>query len=634
MEKQPRIEKPISEQEKTALTTVRKEYGYAGIYGIGVTNTGDIVFTDDIKSLSISRGTRLIKNPPVKDALSSPIKVFLDPSLACPLNCSFCLAGAPEAKEDEKRIPSINKENIEEINRQLIEAGVLQVKIGGGEPFIYPYFWETLDQLGSAGIILSTSTSGITLNNSYLLSERRIEVLRRNRVKISISVDGNPTYHNQLRGREDLLEIALSGRLRLLERGIDPKKIELRATIINTPESMNQLDYLNSLSKELNTRLRIRLALPSGSATINGVAVIYPDRQFWLFYDKLRRYAEENPLINVEEIVKFDKPSYLNTALDCGAGTRSAFIDPHGNFMPCGFIDEHFPVPSHNLFIEKKSILELWQRGEAFTAVRSYLKEQNEKNSCAECGFVHSCQGGCPAIRLSARTNSDPRCPKEKKVYIPIEVNVSGEGQRIIFANLTTGSLLLYQSPKTQEPYVVFTGEIDDGRLILKTPGGKMNGGVDKTLSDTSRREIKEELGIDASDLLPIPVKETQLIINDSRKEPANAIFFTALKDYLNNQEIPLAVIFDDKNSSSALIVVYSYTTNTMPVPTSDSPFIILVPKSRLSTVPKIKTLEELNEIGIILTQNPINLLLPILPVGTAAQLTKLINKNTYVGGK
>lgn len=630
MVEQQQIKNQVEKRESSSLIIVRKEYGYAGIYGIGVTKDREIFFIyDNTINLPLGEGVRLIENPPVENALSSPIKVFLDPSLACPLNCPFCLSGVSEAKERKQRIPSIPKKEIEQINKQLIQAGVLQVKIGGGEPFIYPHFWDTLIQLGSAGIILSTSTSGITLNDPTLLPKDKIEILRKYGVKISISVDGEPTYHNRIRGKDNLLQTALLGRLRLLEEGIKPAKIELRATITNTLESMTQIEYLNRLSQELNTRLRIRLALPSGSATVNGVAVIYPSRQFWSFYNELRQYAEDNPLIHVEEIVRFDKPPYLKTALYCGAGTRSAFIDVHGNFMPCGFIDEHFPVPPHNLFTEGKSILELWQRGKAFTAVRSYLKEENEKNPCGKCGFVHSCQGGCPAIRLSAHTKSDPRCPKEKQVYIPIEVNIDGECRRITFANLTTGSLLLYQPPETQEPYVVFTGEIDDGKLILKTPGGKMNGEMDKTLSDTSRREIKEELEIDESELQPIPVEKTQLIVNSDRKG-LEKVDFTFLNDHLDCREIPLAIIIED----NALIIVYNYMTSKKPVPTSDSPFVILIPQSCLSAIPNIKTLEDLNKIGAIFTQDSIDLSLPVLPVGTAAQIVKIINKNSYVGGK
>lgn len=622
----------IVEREKPVLTIARREYGYAGIYGIGITSENLLITVSDMSSLPINSATRIVENEPVEGALSAPMKVFLDPSLACPLQCPFCLAGVPTAREKRLPIPSIAREKIIKINNQLIEAGVLQVKIGGGEPFIYPYFWQTIDQLGEAGIALSTSTSGFALNDTKFFLPSYIETLKRNRVKISISVDGEPTFHNKIRGREGLLETALQGRLRLLEYGTAPKKIELRATIINTPESMDQLDYLNNLSRELNTCIRIRLALPTGSATINNVAFLFPDRQFWSLYEKMRRYAKENPLLNVEEIIRFDKEPYLKTGLDCSAGTRSAFIDMQGNFMPCGFIDEHFPVPSHNLFTEGKSILELWRNGEAFTTVRSYLRKENEENPCAQCDYVHSCQGGCPSVRLSLKMRSDPRCPIEKKVFVPVTI-VYPETTRDVFANLTTGSLLLYRPNDEEEPYVVFTGEIDGGRLILTTPGGKMNAELDNNLSDTSRREIEEELGINPDDLQAIPTEKTRWIVTDGQIISAEA---SRLTNYLDEMEKPLATIIHipDKNSysTSALIVMYGYTTRRKPTPTPESPFVIIIPQSKLTALSQVDTLGELNNIGTILAiKDCMDVSLPVMGVGIAEQLIhhgeKIYNK-------
>lgn len=86
------------DNEKQPLI-MRREYGYAGIYGITVTKAGEILFTNNPKPFPITEKVRLVENPPVENALSSPIKVFLDPSLACPLNCPFCLAGAPIVKK-------------------------------------------------------------------------------------------------------------------------------------------------------------------------------------------------------------------------------------------------------------------------------------------------------------------------------------------------------------------------------------------------------------------------------------------------------------------------------------------------------------------------------------------------------
>lgn len=617
-----------SMKEKGPLTNMaifRREYGYAGIKAIGVDNAGKLfIINDDINPLPIDSSTRVVENVPVEHALSAPIKVFFDPSLACPLHCGFCLAGVSITKEQKIKLPTLSKEKTMLINQQLIDMGVLQVKLGGGEPFVYPYFWDSVEQLGSAGIALSTSTSGITLNNPKLLPEKRIELLKRNKVKISISIDGEPSYHNQARGKENLLETALMGRERLLQNGYDPEKIEFRATIINTQESMQQVEFLNKLSSDLKTKVRIRMAKPSGSATINGVAVIYPDKDFWQFYNRLRQLVIENPFIDIDELISFDKKSDLLTALDCGAGTRSAFIDANGNFLPCGFIDEHFPIPFHNIFEEGKSLIDLWRNGQAFKDVRNYIEKENKTNPCASCGYVHSCQGGCPSVRLQAQAETDPRCPIEKKVFIPVKVKKQNSDS-IVFANISTGSILEYYPDNIGDGYVVLTAEEKNGFLIIATPGGKMNAELDQSLLDTSFREILEETGINKDDLvlIPLPVKK-QLVVGNGKDitefEP------TGLDQYEdpNHQSSAIILNIPRDNHVPGLISVYKYKTWKKPEPTTEAPYIFLFPKDQIKNLVNAKNINELLTFGSMLSiQSDINGEMPIKFVGTAEAIVK-----------
>ncbi len=55
-----------------------------------------------------------------------------------------------------------------------------------------------VEELGQAGIALSTSTSGFNLVNEKQVTDEQIELLKRNRMKISISIDGDPEFHDVL----------------------------------------------------------------------------------------------------------------------------------------------------------------------------------------------------------------------------------------------------------------------------------------------------------------------------------------------------------------------------------------------------------------------------------------------------
>lgn len=388
------------------ISIYRNEYDYADIKGIGITDDGNLIIVKkDEKTPEFSSSTRIINNTKVENAFTAPVKLFLDPTTKCPLSCPFCLS---DSFANSNQL--IEKEKINDIVQQTIETGILRVKIGGGEPFIYPYFLDIIEKLRKNGIFISCSTSGILISK---MSVDELKFFADNKVKVSISIDGNEEYHDKLRHHDGLFKKAINATQRLKTSGVN---VELRATIANDIASYNQVNFLNDLSLDMGIKMRIRTVKPKGRAVKNNYATLYPDEKYWNFFDNIRLKAQNNPLINIEEMLSFDNEtgySCYNCKLDCAAGTRSAYIDAKGNFCPCGFIEAHFP--SEHLS-ENKTMKELWTNGNSFLKIRKFFKEQNENSSCSKCAFVNSCQGGCPSVRLSTGSDFDYRCPQKRKV--------------------------------------------------------------------------------------------------------------------------------------------------------------------------------------------------------------------------
>lgn len=383
----------------------RHEYDYANIKGLGIFDNGELLIVKEgEKEPELPSSARIINNLKVPDAFSAPIKIFLDPSTLCPLACPFCLSDS-----SKQSTLSISKDKILNYIQQIIDMGVLRVKIGGGEPFVYPYFYDIIEKLHKAGIFVSCSTSGILIDK---LTEAELNFFAQNKVKISISIDGNQQYHDILRNKSGLFQKAVNA-VTILKKA--QNNVELRATIAHNESSYEQVQFLNDLSKDLQTKIRIRTVKPKGRAIQNNSAALYPNAEYWKFFDNIRLLAQKNSLINIEEMLSYDRPtgySIYDCKLDCAAGTRSAYIDANGKFCPCGFIEQHFPSVGLS---EQNTMHNLWRNGKSFLLIRKFFKEQNLKSPCAKCAFVNSCQGGCPSVRLMTTTPTDPRCPLQRK---------------------------------------------------------------------------------------------------------------------------------------------------------------------------------------------------------------------------
>lgn len=186
----------------------------------------------------------------------------------------------------------------------------------------------------------------------------------------------------------------------------------------------------------------------------------------------------------------------------------------------------------------------------------------------------------------------------EKKVHIPITLTKNGTNQSQI-ASVTTGSILIYKSPDNKN-YLVLTGEVVDDKILITTPGGKMDANRDADTFETVLREIGEETGIPKSDLL---------VVNPINTQKSWLTYFS-IDDFnvANNEVVGAAKLFAtmlfqiDPKRELSFVVVYKFITHTEPIATSESPISILVPTEKLSLLKKAKYFRDLvQENGVLL---------------------------------
>jgi len=121
--------------------------------------------------------------------LFPPKDIQVDLEAYCPHSCEFCSyrnvnwqSHGMDFAEPAKRVPEetgFPKELAMRLPAEMCEAGIPSIELtGGGEPLVYPYIREFLDELGKYPIELAIVTNGASLNEQIQSRLKNLKWIR------------------------------------------------------------------------------------------------------------------------------------------------------------------------------------------------------------------------------------------------------------------------------------------------------------------------------------------------------------------------------------------------------------------------------------------------------------------------
>lgn len=280
-----------------------------------------------LKSILISNFSRL----------NFPLKVSFAVTYKCNLRCKMCNIW--------KRPPSGDELNTREIDNFFKNARKFYwVGITGGEPFLRSDLPEIIDIITTyCGRLnaLHFATNG-QLCDKIINTVRYIRK-KNNKLKIifTVSVDGPPALHNEIRGKADAWENAINTFLQL--KRIEGVKAQIGFTI--SSHNLGRFeDTLISL-REFDPHLRF----DDINVNIFQKSDFYYENQDMQDFDCSKFEIETKRILNLDNeafsINNFLRrrylklyPRYVQTKkypLKCQALSSTCFLDPYGNLFPC-----------------------------------------------------------------------------------------------------------------------------------------------------------------------------------------------------------------------------------------------------------------------------------------------------------
>ena len=172
------------------------------------------------------------------DDLKAPLFVSWQLTRACDLACLHCCT---ESAPGKRIANELDAEDARAVVRELIRCEVPYVMLCGGEPLIVPYFFETAEALGAAGIQLKIETNGQRFDAATAVRLAKLPVR-----SVQISLDGasDDVYARQRPGGS--LAKAHAACRAVREAGM-PLEISFAPTRLNIDEAASVIDQAQAL---------------------------------------------------------------------------------------------------------------------------------------------------------------------------------------------------------------------------------------------------------------------------------------------------------------------------------------------------------------------------------------------------
>lgn len=312
----------------------------------------------------------------------------------CNFRCKWCFANAGRGSG----LKHMGEEDLKRLVMALVDAGVRQITLSGGEPTLYPHLREAIAEASSQGLVVHMNTNG------YLLSkELAAELKSAGLSQVQINIDSlDPAKHDHVRGRKESFHRAIKALENAKEAGLTC----VSQTVL-TKENEGEIAEIFKFARSMGLqRCRVWDMTPSEGHARENTDLMPTD--YITTLQGLSGFACDTGAQSVETGDPLF-PLNFKTGLKVVGGYCVAAeglyctISNEGNVYFCATIRE----PLYNIFAEIDEERDI--RDTHKCKLNEYLGSFREGKKCRTCEFLQTCKGGC-YTRRSYREGIDYWC--------------------------------------------------------------------------------------------------------------------------------------------------------------------------------------------------------------------------------
>ena len=307
-------------------------------------------------------------------------QLFLELTLRCNMGCfhcgSNCTANGGEelTLDDYKRILDEVKEDFD-ISR-------IQLCITGGEPLLRREFFEIMAYAHALGY-----RWGMTTNATLINKETAHKLAETGMSTVSVSLDGLPETHDELRGMKGGFERAMRGVQNMIDEGAFR---HIQITSVFNHKNISELDAMFDMLKDVDIdSWRVVNLEPIGRA-LSRPDLMLTKEDYRRLFSFIREKREEGwPVV-------YGCSHFLGLDLEgevrdwywiCNAGVYTASVMANGDIGACLDIERRPETVFGNVKTDRFS--DVWKN--SFGIFRRNPGKESEK--CRDCRWLDFCRG-------------------------------------------------------------------------------------------------------------------------------------------------------------------------------------------------------------------------------------------------
>ncbi len=317
---------------------------------------------------------------------------WLTVNRACNLSCKWCYA-----QETDKNC------NMElDIAKQLInistDNGIKNFKLIGGEPTIYPFFWDVIEYIIKANASITIITNGVKLAEDTFCN--RLKDYNYPKLHMGISLKGSTN--------EDYLRDCGSKSYSKVLTGIkncDKYNLSYSLSYVLTHENIGTLDIFANNIKSSGITKPIFMAYCN--SVISEDENTETELQIKMDYEFSKKYEAVNdildnklkihqtfPLCMCEPItyIKMLEKGQVNTT--CHVHKRNGLIfDTDGSILLCNHL-AGYGIGQYGIdFYDAETFKQYWESDYVINLYKKFTTIPSEE--CQNCELISKCGGGC-----------------------------------------------------------------------------------------------------------------------------------------------------------------------------------------------------------------------------------------------